>query len=262
MDIVQTFWLALLQGLTEFLPISSSAHLILLPYILDWPLQGLAFDVAVHLGTLLAVLYYYRKDLKPLTVAGWQATQSIDTQEGRLVINIIIATIPVIMIGLIFHDVINTELRTPHIIAITTIIFGALLGMAHFCKGEKILTQIDWRTALLIGIAQALALIPGVSRSGITITVAVFLGITREAALKFSFLLSIPVIAAASTLEIYKLMNTPQNIHWASLISGVIIAFISAYFAIRLFFAWLDKIGFMPFFIYRMILGGALLWLI
>ncbi|EEF80970.1 undecaprenyl-diphosphate phosphatase [Methylophaga thiooxydans] len=263
MDFIQVFALALLQGLTEFLPISSSAHLILLPIIANWQDQGLAFDVAVHVGTLTAVVFYFRSTLKKLT-ADWftsVATQK-NVGDSRLAWAVLFGTIPVGLAGLLMGDWIETALRSPIVIAITTIGFGLLLGYADW-QGKRVRSEqsLNWQDVLFIGVAQAVALIPGTSRSGITITAGLMLGLTREAAARFSFLLSIPVILLAGGLKTIELVQSPLRIDWAALVSGALFSAISAYICIFLFLKMLDRIGMWPFVIYRLVLGGFLLWL-
>ena len=186
MDILQIVILALVQGLTEFLPISSSAHLILVPVLTDWPDQGLAFDVAVHAGTLTAVVLYFRRELARMLVEWLASFKGGLTPDARLAWAVLIGTIPVGLAGLIFKDVIETQLRSPMVIAVATIVFGLLLWYADSTgKRSKNEYGLLLRDVLIIGLAQALALIPGTSRSGITITAALMLGLNREADARF-----------------------------------------------------------------------------
>jgi undecaprenyl-diphosphatase len=255
--------LALLQGLTEFLPISSSAHLILLPIIANWQDQGLAFDVAVHVGTLAAVMLYFRHTIKMLIIDWCQSVvQRRRTGESSLAWAVLFGTIPVGIAGLLLNDLVETSLRSPLVIAATTIIFGLLLGWADW-QGKRVRTeqQLNWRDVLFIGIAQAIALIPGTSRSGITITAGLMLGLTREAAARFSFLLSIPVILLAGGLKTIELVESSLQIDWSALLFGAVFSGISAYLCIFLFLKMLEKIGMWPFVIYRLILGIVLIWL-
>lgn len=260
MDWIQTIVLALVQGLTEFLPISSSAHLILVPELLGWPDQGLAFDVAVHVGTLGAVLAYFYRDVLAI-LRGWFGTLTGHwSTEGKLGWLVIAGTIPVGLAGLLGKDFIEAYLRSPIVIAWATIGFGILLGLADRV-GKKIRTgdSLNWRDALLIGGSQALALIPGTSRSGITITTGLFLGLTPQAAARFSFLLSIPLIVLAGGLETKALLdsgNATLTLHAAV---GALLAGVSAYLSIHFFLKLLARIGMLPFVIYRLILGGILL---
>ena len=250
MEFVYLIILALLQGLTEFLPISSSAHLILPSQLLGWPDQGLAFDVGVHVGTLLAVMFYFRQDLIRLLQAWLRSLAGRSSAESRLAWWIILATLPAVMAGFAFNHLIETELRSILVIAATTLIFGALLGWADwFRKEQRDMAQLTLKDACIIGLAQAIALIPGTSRSGITITAGLMLGLKRQAAARFSFLLSVPVILGAGLLKTVDLIQSPEP-HWAGVIMGTVIAGVSAYACIHLFLSWLDRIGMQPFVIY------------
>ncbi len=261
MDFIQVIILAIVQGLTEFLPISSSAHLILVPKFLGWQDQGIAFDVAVHIGTLSAVLWYFKGELIPL-YQDWQSSliQKKMVGDSLLAWGVLIGTIPVGIAGLLISDYMQ-NLRTPLIIAITTIVFGLLLWYSDkYGKKQKTEHQLTLIHILAIGIAQAIALIPGTSRSGITITMALLLGYSRTGAARFSFLLSIPVIILAGGLETIKLIKSTQAIDWIALFSGAVISAISAYLCIIYFIKLLDKLGMQPFVIYRLVLGIVLLF--
>ncbi len=263
MDYIQAIWLALLQGLTEFLPISSSAHLILMPVLLKWPDQGLAFDVAVHIGTLLAVVLYYRKELLTMT-SDWLGTVRGDpaTVESRLAWFVIIGTIPAGLVGISMSEKVETVLRSPMVIAATTIIFGLLLWIVqYFAKEERNKEKINWKDALMVGIFQALSLIPGTSRSGITITAGLLLGLNRETSARFSFLLSVPLIALAGTVKAVDLIQSQESVMWSAMAIGVVVSAIVAYLTIGWFLRLLDRIGLMPFVVYRLLLGGVLLWI-
>ena len=261
MDTLQTVLLALLQGLTEFLPISSSAHLILLPRLLGWGDQGLAFDVAVHVGTLLAVVLYFRHDVQRL-FAAWLRS-CLDRRmsaDARLAWLVLLGTVPAAVAGLALHDVIETYLRSPLVIALATIGFGILLGLADWrgrqARSEVTLTVPD---VIWIGLAQALALIPGTSRSGITMTAALALGLTRSAAARFSFLLSIPLIMLAGGYESLKLVQQLEPVAWGDILLGTVVAAVSAYLCIHFFMRLIERVGMFPFVIYRLLLGGFLL---
>lgn len=264
MDLIQIIALALLQGLTEFLPISSSAHLILLPIIAGWQDQGLAFDVAVHVGTLSAVVLYFRKTLRTLLIDWLQSLQQRKlVGESRLAWAVLLGTIPVGLAGLLLGNIIETQLRSPLVIAITTILFGLLLGWADWRgkqqRDEHSLTLSD---IVFIGLAQAIALIPGTSRSGITITAGLMLGLSRQSAARFSFLLSIPVILLAGSLKTIELVDSGLKTDWFAILSGVGTSAISAYLCIHLFLKLIEKIGMWPFVIYRLLLGLVLLKLL
>lgn len=259
MDIIQVVVLALVQGLTEFLPISSSAHLILVPVISDWPDQGLAFDVAVHAGTLIAVVMYFRRELKKMFVEWFGSLKGNHTPDSRLAWAVLFGTIPVGLAGLLFKDFIGDNLRTPLVIATTTIIFGVLLW---FADQNKKMTRdehgLKWKDVLIIGVAQAISLIPGTSRSGITITAALMLGLNRQAAARFSFLLSIPVIVLAGGVETLDYMEVASTQDINYLIIGALISALSAYACIHYFLKLLEKINMTPFVVYRMVLGVVL----
>jgi undecaprenyl-diphosphatase len=250
MDTLQTVLLALLQGLTEFLQISSSAHLILLPRLLGWGDQGLAFDVAVHVGTLLAVVLYWLQSCLNRRMSA----------DARLAWLVLLGTVPVAVAGLALHDVIETYLRSPMVIALATIGFGILLGLADWrgrqSRSEITLTVPD---VIWIGLAQALALVPGTSRSGITMTAALALGLTRSAAARFSFLLSIPVILMAGGFESLKLVQQLEPVAWGSILLGTAIAAVSAYLCIHFFMRLIERVGMFPFVVYRLLLGAFLL---
>lgn len=262
------FWqiivLALVQGLTEFLPISSSAHLILVPVLTGWPDQGLAFDVVVHLGTLTAVVWYFRKDVSQLSVDWTQSCLKKKTiGESRLAWMVILGTIPVAVIGLLLHDFIDNSLRSPIVIAWATIGFGLLLGLADYVgkNNTKNEYKLNWKNAAVISFSQVLALIPGTSRSGITMTAGLFTGLTRQAAARFSFLLSIPVILMAGSYKTLKLIQEGNAIDWFSISLGYALSALSAYICIHYFMKLLEKMGMTPFVIYRVAQGVILLWL-
>jgi undecaprenyl-diphosphatase len=261
MDTLQIIVLAIVQGLTEFLPISSSAHLILVPLFTDWADQGMAFDVAVHVGSLSAVLWYFRADLKSLFSQWFISIRTGQrSDESRLVWGVAFGTLPVVIVGLLFSDFVSKELRTPVVIAWATLGFGLLLAYADFTgKRSRDEYSLSMRDILIIGIAQALAVIPGTSRSGITITAALLLNLKPQAAARFSFLLSIPVIILAGGHDAMKLFQQNTAVDWGGLSLGAVLAGISAYLCINLFIRLLDRIGMMPFVIYRLVLGSILL---
>ena len=266
MSTLEVFILAIVQGLTEFLPISSSAHLILPSAILGWQDQGLAFDVAVHVGTLLAVVIYFRQEVTNMATA-WFGTLRIsdkasqDNFDGKLAWWILFATIPAGLFGLFGKDFIEAHLRSAIVIAATTILFGILLGLVDIKAKQNVsMEKLGFKGAMLIGIAQALALIPGTSRSGITMTMGLYLGLSRENAARFSFLLSIPAIAMAGSYLTLKLVTSTEAVDWQAIALGSSLAFISAYACIHYFLILVSKLGMMPFVIYRLILGAGLLW--
>ena len=264
MDFFQTITLALVQGLSEFLPISSSAHLILVPKITDWPDQGLAFDVVMHLGTLTAVVYYYQNTLKAMSNDFYRSIikcQSVG--ESKLAWGVLLGTIPVGILGLLFKDSIALNFRSLEVIAYTTLIFGILLGIASWfnTRNPNPRISINWFDVLFIGMMQALALIPGTSRSGITITAGLLIGLSRQTSIQFAFLLSIPVIAIASASILIELYGQPQVVNISLLFLGFVVSALSSYFTIVFFIKLLDRVGMMPFVVYRLLLGMYLLTL-
>lgn len=259
---LQVIILALVQGLTEFLPISSSAHLILPSQLLAWPDQGLAFDVAVHLGSLLAVVGYFRRDVWAMLTA-WLASLARKphaSADSRLAWWVIFGTIPAGLAGLLLEDFIEQHLRSMLVIAVATIVFGALLWWSDRRSGaNRELSQLNWRSVLIIGVAQAVALIPGTSRSGITMTAALALGFQKSQAARFSFLLSIPLIAAAALLKGLELAQSALPVYWGEILAGLLLSGVSAYLCIALFLKWIERVGFLPFVLYRFALGAVLL---
>ena len=257
MDLIHAIWLAVLQGFTEFLPISSSGHLVLVPRFLGWPDQGLAFDVAVHLGTLIAVVGYFRRELYAMAGAWLRSVGgAAATPESRLAWAVIWATVPVAVVGFVLADVVESELRSPLLIAATTAGFGILLWLADI-RGRRQRNEFSlrWSEVVLIGLAQVLALIPGTSRSGITMTAALMLGLDREAAARFSFLLAVPVIFAAAMLETVRLLQAPVAPDWVAMGLGTLVSAVVAYLTIRYFLRFLGRIGMLPFAIYRVLLA-------
>lgn len=257
MDFLQIVVLAIVQGLTEFLPVSSSAHLILVPVITGWQDQGLAFDVAVHVGTLSAVVLYFRKEIIQM-FQSWlrSVTGKGFDNDAKLAWAVLFGTIPVGLSGLLFKDFISEHLREPVVIASSTLVFGLLLWFAD-AKGRRIRDEytINWKDVLVIGCAQALALIPGTSRSGATMTAALIMGLSRQAAARFSFLLSIPVIVLAGGLETKDYLEQASITDMQPLMLGALLSGVSAYFCIHYFLKLLERIGMMPFVIYRIILA-------
>lgn len=264
MSTLEVIVLALIQGLTEFLPISSSAHLILPSVLLGWQDQGLAFDLVLNIGTLSAVLIYFRREVSAMAHAWLISIHSKQqTQDSKLAWWIIYATIPTALVGYFGKTLVETYLRSGYVIAVTTTLFGLLLWWAD-AKGK--LSKTEYQTglkgAVIIGLAQMLALIPGTSRSGITITAGLMLGLTRNAAARFSFLMSIPIIAMASGYDLLKFILSDQYVDWDALLLGAGLSFLSAILCIHLFLLLLNRVGMMPFVIYRLLLGGALFYIL
>lgn len=263
MDWVQAVLLAIIQGLTEFLPISSSAHLILPSQLLGWSEQGLAFDVAVHVGSLFAVLFYFRKEVAGMTIAWFSwLFKGQKSADGRLAWAVIWGTFPVGIVGVIFSllNIVDDFLRSTAVIAATTIIFALVLwwadAKAKESRDEHTLTIKD---ILFVGCAQALALIPGTSRSGITMTAGLILGLSRTAAARFSFLLSIPAIVLSGGLQTFKLATGDAPVDWTMLGLGALVSGVAALTCIHYFLILLEKVGFKPFIYYRLLLGIVLI---
>lgn len=276
MSIIMITVLALVQGLTEFLPVSSSAHLILPAQILGWPDQGLGFDVAVHVGTLLAVICYYLPDLVKITGFTLDSIASRKmTPVARIGWCIVLATIPCCVAGFFLEGYISTLARSIEIIAYTTIGYGILLGLSSYVNRHLVwrnilniegqrpdsLRKLTFQQALIIGCAQALALVPGTSRSGITLTAGLFLGLRPEAAARFSFLLSIPIIMASAVLEGIKLYQHPElsGATWSDMLIGGVLSFVVAVAVIHWFLKFVGKSGMALFVFYRVALGITLL---
>jgi undecaprenyl-diphosphatase len=260
MDWIQTVVLSLIQGLTEFLPVSSSAHLILPSKLLGWEDQGLAFDVGVHVGTLTAVMIYFRKDIYNMLVAFFAWFKGERSADGKIAWFVIFATIPALVFGFLMNDIIDQYGRSVLVIAGTTMIFGAVLWFADAKRTEvQELESITFKQAMIIGLSQAIALIPGTSRSGITMSAALLLGMTRQAAARFSFLLSIPVIMAAGSYKGLELVQTGTAAQWEMILAGVVLSALSALACIYFFLKWLNQIGMLPFVIYRFLLGIVLI---
>lgn len=256
--------LALIQGVTEFLPVSSSAHLILGGKLMGWEDQGLIFDVATHLGTLLAVFIYFRQDLCNMVLACIRPVSSPQQAQSRsMVWYLILASIPALLIGFLARDLVEVYLRDLRIIAITTLVFGGVLWLSdRLGKSLRTMQEMNWRSALVIGLAQTLALVPGVSRSGITLTFGRFLGFDADAAARFSFLLSIPIIAAAGGYGALKVALGEASINWQDFLLAMGFAAVAGWACIAAFLALLRKVGLLPFILYRLALGVFLIWLV
>lgn len=254
MDIIQAAFLALLQGITEFLPISSSAHLVLVPELLGWN-SSLTFDVVVHGGTLFAVVLHYRK---PLTLALCASDDvALAGIKGKdLLWYMVIGSLPVLVVGFFLYSLVELYLRSPLLIAGTTILFALLLWFAD--ASSRRIRALGPMVALWVGLAQILALIPGVSRTGITLTAARFLGLSRRDAVNFSFLLAVPVIVAATAYEMLNVFDSYQYVALDVLLIGFVVAAVFALITIRLFIRFVEAVGLLVFVVYRVILGSVL----
>ena len=256
--------LALIQALTEFLPVSSSGHLALAGFFLGWPYQGLTFDLALHVGTLLAVLVYFRRDLWTIgrdTLRLRRLSEATPTQ--RLGLGILLATIPGAVAGAFMPDAFTESLRVPVLIAANLIVFGLLLLLAdRRGRGNRTETSLGYRDALLIGAAQALALIPGTSRSGITLTAGLALGLSRTAAARYSFLMSVPITALATAHGAMTLARGGTGLEWDTLALGVAVSGLAGIAVIHFLLAVLNRVGTAPFVAYRVALGLLVLALV
>jgi undecaprenyl-diphosphatase len=259
---LQILVLAFVQGLTEFLPVSSSGHLVLVPYLFEWSDQGLAFDVAVHFGSLAAVCFYFRQDIVQLLAGSAQVLRgTVQTPESRLALAIALGTVPAALAGLFFASWIEVHLRDPAVIVYTLSGYGILMAVAdRFSRSDRLIGSLGYKEAIIIGCAQALALVPGTSRSGITITAARILGFERANAARFSFLLSAPVILLAAVYKLTGLMTGDATVAWGQLGLGALIACVVAYLSIEIFMRVVARIGLAPFAIYRLILAAVIVY--
>ncbi len=260
MDASQASALGLIQGLTEFLPVSSSGHLVLAPWLFGWEDQSLAFDVAVHMGTLLAVIVYFWRDLVSLIPAVPRIVTSAQDDRTRLARGLLIATIPACVLGAALRIAFDIEFDSPLLVAANLMIFGILLGAAdRWGRRNNRLQGLGMGGYLLLGLAQALALIPGTSRSGVTMTAGLALGLDRVDAARVSFLMAVPVIAIAGGYELLELLTAEGPVDWQDMGIGVAVAFISGLLCIAGLLRFLARVGFWPFVVYRLLLGGVIL---
>jgi undecaprenyl-diphosphatase len=259
---LQIIILAIVQGLTEFLPISSSGHLVLVPYLFQWTDQGLAFDVAVHVGSLAAVCIFFRKDIASLLSGGVQVLGgNVKTAESRMALAIALGTIPAALAGLLFASWIEQNLRDPAVIVYTLAGYGILMALAdRYGRRERNISGVGFKDAFIIGCAQALSLVPGTSRSGVTITAARILGFERQDAARFSFLLSAPVILLAAGYKFVEMVASDVIVEWGQLGLGVLVSCVVAYISIEFFMRVVTRIGLAPFAIYRLILAAVILY--
>jgi undecaprenyl-diphosphatase len=258
MNVFQALVLGIIQGLTEFLPVSSSAHLALAPWILGWADPGLAFDVALHLGTLVAVLWFFRDEWVRLAGSAWEIvrTRRIVSPDQRRVLHLVIATIPAAIAGKLLGDYADTTLRSPRLIATTLIVMGVVLWLVDKVVAQtRSIDEMRWPHALAIGVAQMFALVPGVSRSGATITGARGLAFNRESAAVFSFLMSMPITAAAAVLKVPEALR--EGGPRLPLFVGVVAAGISGWLAISVLLRYVSRHSYGVFAIYRVLLGIA-----
>jgi undecaprenyl-diphosphatase len=261
---LQVIVLAIVQGLTEFLPISSSGHLVLVPSAAGWSDQGLAFDVAVHFGSLIAVCLFFRDDIFALLRGSGQILKfDMQTPESRLALAIAIGTIPAAVAGLLFAGWIEENLRSPAVIVGTLAAYAVVMLLAdRYGSREKNIVDVKLKHAIVIGCAQALALVPGTSRSGVTISAGRMLGFDRLDAARFSFLLSVPVILLASIYELGSLLISDELVAWGQLAVAVVVSAVVAYISIDFFMRFVSRIGLLPFAVYRLILAAVILYVL
>ncbi len=261
--VIQAVILGILQGLTEFLPISSSAHLLLVPWLLGWKPFGVTFDVMLHGGTLLAVLYFFRQDLKTVALQVLNRFRGRPAKPGETELFWPIAwgTLPAALVGAAAHSQIEDYFRHPAVTVATLGVFGALLWWSDSRGGTgRGLATLAGRDGLLIGVAQVLAFVPGVSRSGITITAALLLGFSRIDSARFSFLLAIPIIGLATLSKLYELARAPAPQEaFGPLAVGVLFSFLSGFLCIKYFLRYLQTRSYAPFALYRLALAGVIL---
>jgi undecaprenyl-diphosphatase len=267
LDFLQAVVLGLIQGLTEFLPISSSAHLRILPEWFGWGDPGAAFTAVIQIGTELAVLLYFRHDiwrigstwLKSLVHPEFRG--HVDARMGWYVI---IGSVPIVVLGVLLKDVIERDFRNLWVIATTLVVMGLVLGVAdRTARQDRDLKHVGMKHAVLLGIAQALALIPGVSRSGATISMGLFLGLEREAATRFAFLLAIPAVVGAGVFELKDIPNGDNSYGWGPTLVATVVSFLVGYAAIAWLLRYVSTHSYTPFVVYRVSLGlltFALLW--
>ncbi len=261
---LQIIVLAVVQGLTEFLPVSSSGHLVLVPYLVNWTDQGLAFDVAVHAGSLVAVCVFFREDILGL-LRGARQVLGGETKlpQANMALAIGLGTLPAAIAGLLFASWIEANLRDPSVIVVTLSGYGVLMALAdRFGKSERVIAGVSIRDAVIIGCAQALSLVPGTSRSGVTITAARVLGFKRQDAARFSFLLSAPVILLATLYKGFELVTGEAAVPWGELAVGAFVSAIVAYLSIEFFMRFVSRIGLVPFAVYRLALAVVLLYVL
>lgn len=248
-DFWQILVLALIQGLTEFLPVSSSAHLILVGLLGNWQDQGLLIDIAAHLGSLLAVIIYFRREI----------LQILSGKQNQLLVQLFIATLPIVLAGLLLAGWVSDMGRSVMVIAIASAVFGVLLWWSQRLAKQA---QLNRKSALLIGLAQCLALIPGASRSGVTLTAGMALGLNKTTAARFSFLLAIPTISMAAAYAGLQWYQQQMTVDYSAVISVIVFSFFSAWLVIALFMKFIERIDFVWFMFYRLLLALLLFGLL
>ncbi len=265
-DLLKAVVLGTLQGLTEFLPISSSAHLRIFPELFGWGDPGAAFTAVVQIGTELAVLIYFRHDIWRIATAWLRSLVRPEWRghtDARMGWYIIVGSLPIVVLGIALKDIIEKDFRNLWIIATTLVVLGVVLGLAdRFGRNEKSIQKMGLREAVLMGFAQAMALIPGVSRSGATISMGRFLGFEREAATRFAFLLAIPAVVGAGLFTLPDIPNGDNAYGWGPTLTATVVSFIVGYAAIAWLLKWVSTRSYTPFVAYRIVLGLSVMALL
>ncbi|MCK9822882.1 undecaprenyl-diphosphate phosphatase [Nocardioides cavernae] len=265
-DLLKAVVLGVIQGLTEFLPISSSAHLRIFPELFGWGDPGAAFTAVIQIGTELAVLIYFRKDIWRIGSAWVRSLfrpELRGTLDARMGWFIIVGSLPIVVLGVLLKDIIERDFRNLWIIGCTLIVLGIVLGIAdRVGRTDRAITKITLKDAVLMGAAQALALIPGVSRSGATISMGRFLGFEREAATRFAFLLAIPAVVGAGLFELKEIPHGHNDFGWGPTVTATVVSFVVGYAAIAWLLRYVSTRSYTPFVVYRIVLGAGTLILL
>ena len=264
MELTQLITLSIIQGITEFLPISSSGHLVILPHLAQWEDQGLLFDMAVHIGTLFAVMVYFKKEVCQLLGGALDTCRGKATVNRKLFLLLVVSTIPLVLVAPFIKDAIELYLRHMWVVGVTSIVFGALLWISDRQEPARGTSEdMRFKDAAVYGLFQVLAMIPGTSRSGITMTAGRFLGFSRVEASRYAMLMSIPVLVLMSGYTVISDMHTGLNwqTHLDILLAGVFLSALCALAAIHFLMTWVQRLGFLPFVVYRIGLGCLLIYL-
>ena len=266
LDLLKATVLGIIQGLTEFLPISSSAHLRIFPELFGWGDPGAAFTAVIQIGTELAVLLYFRKDIWRIATMWLRSLFRPELRghlDARMGWFIIIGSLPIVVLGVIFKDIIERDFRSLWIIGTALIVLGIVLGVAdRVSKDRLVIKDISLRDAVLMGLAQATALVPGVSRSGATISMGRFLGYEREAVTRYAFLLAIPAVVGAGLFELREIPNGDNSYGWGPTLVATVVSFVVGYAAIAWLLRYVSTRSYTPFVVYRVVLGTATLLLV
>lgn len=251
-----------MQGLTEFLPISTSAHLVLPSQLFGWPMQSLTLDIAMHFGSLVAVVVYFRHDLVHFGAGLWNWFREGEADVYvRLMAQVLTATMPIVALGVMLRDWIVPLPRSFFLVSATTIGFALLLWVAdtRIPRSGTTEFEVSWRDALLVGLLQMLAIVPGTSRSGITMTAGLLLGMSREAASRFAFLLAIPTIFGTTVLGAFGAIQSHAGLNWGEVLPGFVVSAAVSYLSIHYFLKWIERTGMTPYVIYLLAVGAGLL---